>query len=236
MLEKKLKAGIMTGYKTFEKTPQGKLVSDISDYIHEYDLDILLGPEWLFMPEKRLYTKEEKKEILEEIAEKTKTRDTLIIPGTILWEDDKFFYNTAPIISEGKLKGEQHKWSDGGSRMKAFFRNCSKPKYKCFDKPRDVFKWRDYRLGIEICADMGCLIKYLEESELPFLDLYFVVSDGVLITKYENEIPIRLNGYALNSNWEGLSIVLKRGKGRFDMIFPKPNLDEIKVYELTWEK
>ncbi|MDP2906992.1 MAG: hypothetical protein Q8O03_03560 [Nanoarchaeota archaeon] len=236
MLEEKLKAGILTYHSMFGKVQQGRLVSDISDYVHEYELDILLGPEWLFMPETRLYSKEEKQDIVKGLAEKTKTRDTLIIPGSIMWEDDKFFYNTAPIISKGKLIGEQHKWTDGGSKMKACTRSCSKPKYKDFDNPRDVFKWRDYRIGVEICADMGELYHHLEKSELPFLDFYFLVSDGVLISKYEQEIPLKLNGYGLNSDGEGLTIVLRRGKGRFDMQFPKKELKDLKIYELTWEK
>ncbi len=236
MLEEKLKAGILTYPTIWGKTQQGRLVSDIADYVHEYELDILLGPEWLFMPETRLYSKKEKEDIIQGLAEKTKTRDTLIIPGSIMWEDDKFFYNTAPIISKGKLIGEQHKWTDGGSKMKACFRNCSKPKYKDFDNPRDIFKWRKYRIGVEICADMGGLQNHLETLGLPFLDLYFLVSDGVLITGYKQDIPLRLNGYGLNSDGEGLAIVLKKEKGRFDMPDHKKELKDLKIYELTWER
>ncbi len=60
MLEEKLKAGILTRFTMFGNTPQCQLVSKISSYINEHVLDILLGPESLFMPEKRLYSKEEK--------------------------------------------------------------------------------------------------------------------------------------------------------------------------------
>lgn len=236
MLEEKLKAGILTCFTVGGNVPQGRLVSDIVDYVHDYELDILLGPEWLFLPETRLYQKEEKEGIIKELAEKTKTRDTLIIPGSILWEDDTFFYNTAPIISQGNLIGEQHKWTDGGSKTKASFRNCSKPKYKDLEKKPDAFKWRNYRAGVEICSDMGRLLNSLEESCQPFLDLYFLVSDGCMITSYPKDMPVKDFGYGLNSDGDALAIILRREGRNFKPISSEQEFKGIRIYNLTWEK
>lgn len=236
MLEEKLQAGILTYSSICGKVPQGRLVSDIADYVNDNELDILLGPEWLFMPETRLYSKKEKEGIIEELAEKTKTRDTLIIPGSIMWEDDTFFYNTAPIISQGKLIGEQHKYTDGGSKTKATFRNCSKPKYRDLEKKLDAFKWRNYRVGVEICSDMGKLLNSLEESCKPFLDLYFLVSDGCMITSYPKDMPVKDFGYGLNSDGDDLAIVLRREGRNFKTIDSEQEFKDIRIYELTWEK
>jgi len=230
MLEEKLTAGVMT-YCSFIGVEQDNLVDDIISYVHEYKLDILLGPEWFFMPKKRLYSKEEKDDIIDELADETKDRNTLVIPGSIMWEDEGFFYNTAYIISGGKIIGEQHKWEDGGSRNKAYDRGCKKPKYSDFGGP-SIFCWNGYSLGVEICADMGKLFNWLRCSNKPLLDLYFLASDGVLISQHKSDIPIKDQGYGLNSDGDGEAIVLKREGKNFEPVNTIKRLDDISIYEL----
>lgn len=199
MLEKTLRAGIIVE-NTSAGVPQGGLVNKITDYINYYKLDILLGPEWLFLPDKRLYTKAEKERTIGRIAENTKDRDTLIIPGSILWEDGDLFYNTAPLISKGQLIGEYHKFYDGGDAGKAKDKGCVKKKHA--ERVKEIFSWKGYRIGLEICADSGLLNEHMGKSNDPLLDLYFLVSCGLTLHEL-SRLPVDIGGYGLCADGSG---------------------------------
>jgi len=62
-------------------------------------LDILTGPEWMLMPIGKIYSKEQKEEVIKEIIQKTKTTNSLVLPGTIMWHENRLVYNTTPIIN-----------------------------------------------------------------------------------------------------------------------------------------
>ncbi len=255
MLEEKLTAGIILE-RTCGKVPQKEnLAREIVRHVYKHKLDIILGPEWLFIPQERLYTEQEKNQIISYIAENTKNKDTLIMPGSIMWESQTHVYNTAPVIYRGTVQ-EVHKFTDGGTKDKAKVRKCNKPQYKTFDDP-ETFKWRDYKIGIEICSDMGRLIrplqnKYLEDNgkkywvvqtmeEECFLDLYFLVSAGIAISSDRNAIPLKQRCYGLNSNGDYLpeTMVLRREQGGFT--FPPRKYIEkgsdtrlgLEIYELS---
>ncbi|MBM3199306.1 hypothetical protein FJZ53_00090 [Candidatus Woesearchaeota archaeon] len=255
MLEEKIKAGLIlepTGGKELQKE---NLAEEIVRHVRNHDLDILLGPEWLFLPQGRMYNEQEKNQIISYISENIKSTDALIIPGTIMWENNTHVHNTAPIIQKGTIR-EVHKFSDGGTKYTAKLRGCNKPKYKNFDDPK-TFKWRDYKIGIEICSDMGLLIrplqnKYLKDTgqkywipqmmeEECFLDFYFLVSSGIAISGDRDAIPLRKGGYGLNSNGNIIpeSMVLRREQKGFT--FPQCTYSQkwpdtqlaIEIYELT---
>jgi len=235
MLEKKLRAGIVVKKTYADETYQKNLVDNIVNIIFKYDLDIFLGPEWLFLPKDRLYSKSEKEDIIDELADKTKSRDTLIIPGSMMWYDDKFFYNTAPVISGGKLIKESHKHSDGGSADLADKRDCFKQMYM---KPNScLFNWRGNKSGVEICSDLGHLNEVLKRSNpssIPeyFLDLYFFVSCGKSLSP--SEMPVKRFRYALISdgNVPCAKVLQKEASSLFGVIQPKEEAGRIKIYEL----
>ena len=173
-------------------------------------MDIFLGPEWLFLPEERIYSKKEKEEIIDDIAEKTRDRDTLIIPGTIMWEDEEFFYNTSPLISKGRLIGETYKLGNGGSKdaaitdrgckkkwhMDKFLGNSPYQEVNFRKEHKGLFEWKGYRLGMEICCDKG----YILDIREPHVDLYFLVSCGRGLEDGIGYLPIELGGYGLCSD------------------------------------
>lgn len=200
MLEEKLKAGIIVR-DTNHGFPQDSLVSEITHLIKDHNLDILLGPEWLFVPKERLYTKEEKENLIGSLIESSKGTDILIIPGSIMWHDEKFCYNAAPVISNGKLLGEYHKRQNGGTTDRAEERSCKKPRFE--GKEFGIYPWNGLSIGIEICADKGELKRHLmKEKTEPLLDLYFLVSCGCSLSKYDLP-PVKESGYALCAEGSG---------------------------------
>jgi len=208
MAKKTLKAGIIARTTCWNNTPlQEGLLEEIIESIHEQDLDIFLGPEWLFIPKDRLYTKEEKDIISSKLAAASKEKNTLIIPGSIMWFDKNLFYNTSPIIAEGKVLGEYHKHFDCGSTFKAKNRGCIDKEYfkgHSFER----HKWREYRMSIEICADQGELARFLgTRPQEPLLDLYFLVSCGPYLRL---DIPVKNLGYGLCSNGDSLKTEVVR--------------------------
>lgn len=227
MLEKKLKAGILVeGAK--KHTDKDVLIQNIVEYIDKHQLNIFLGPEWLFLPKNRFYSEAEKDDVIMGLAQKTSNMDTLIIPGSIMWEDKESYYNAVPIIYRGTLIGESHKDCDGGTEDRAKERFCKKKRYRprdyknadeMFDRTRDgVFKWGEYGIGVEICCDQGHIKTGLKISNL---DFYFLVSCGQGII--EKFLPIRKEGYALCSEGHGkyTQVFWKNKKGRLEQLEPK---------------
>lgn len=227
MLEKKLKAGILAKGSQ-EGIEKSTLIENIVDHIDKYQLNIFLGPEWLFLPKDRFYSEAEKDEIIMKIAQKTTRMDTLIIPGSIMWEDKDFYYNAVPIIYKGISIGEAHKDSDGGTDSRAKERFCKKKRYRprdyknadeMLDRTREgIFKWKSYNMGVEICCDHGYIKSGLKVSNL---DFYFLVSCGLGVI--EGFLPIRKEGYALCSEGNGryTQVFWKNKKGRLKQLEPK---------------
>ncbi|MDP2906994.1 MAG: hypothetical protein Q8O03_03570, partial [Nanoarchaeota archaeon] len=129
MVKKTLKAGIIARNTGSDNLSQEGLLEEIINSIHEDKLDIFLGPEWLFLPKDRLYTKEEKENITSKLADTSKERNTLIIPGSIMWFDENKFYNTSLIIAEGRVLGEYNKHLDCGSSLRAHKRGYGNKEY-----------------------------------------------------------------------------------------------------------
>ncbi|MCG2718180.1 MAG: hypothetical protein L6408_05020 [Nanoarchaeota archaeon] len=230
MLEEKLRVGINVRY-TSSGVDQEGLIDEIVGQIEKHDLDIYLGPEFLFMFERNIthiYDEKEKGLIFGEIAERTKHRDSLIIPGSMVWHDEKYLYNTAPIISEGKIQ-EYHKKADGGTALHAEFRNCKLGVFMKGDL--GFFDWKDFKFGLSICADRMDISNFIINNDVPLLDFYMLTSCGcTLLTNY---VPVRLGGFGLCSDgssdlksevWEATG-----GYKKFDTL--KPDKTIARPYE-----
>lgn len=189
-----LKAGVLLE-KTSQGTSQDGLVRSICDIVNSNDLDIFIGPEWLFLPKDRFYTKKEKDLIIEELIEGIDNPDALIIPGTIMWEDEQYFYNAAPAISGKRILMQQHKYYSGGSDGKAYFHNCSKLRFK--REEIKTKKWSGLSFGIDICMDRGLLYHSLKNPGKNLLDLYFLVSCAAP-PKWE-PLPLKQGRYFLHA-------------------------------------
>ncbi len=245
MLKEKLKAGIIARNTGSDYLSQEGLLEEIIESIKEHELDIFLGPEWLFLHKDRLYTKEEKEIITSGLADTSKERNTLIIPGSIMWFDENIFYNTSPIIAEGRVLGEYHKHLDCGSSLRAHRRGYGDKEYfrgHGFER----HKWRSLNISVEICADRGELARFLKtRPDEPLLDLYFLVSCGPYLPR---DIPVKNLGYGLCSNGDNLKTeVLRREDIDGDeerkimkVIHSKNNIinytPRIDIYELEMDK
>ncbi|MFA5142355.1 MAG: hypothetical protein WC471_05285 [Candidatus Woesearchaeota archaeon] len=205
MVVDKKRAGVFLEHTSWGGDKPG-LVEGISDLIKEHSLDIFLGPEWLFMPpiEHDLMDQIQKENLVDRLAENTKSLDCLVIPGTIMWQDSEYVYNAAPVLYKGELLGNQYKSKDGGTCENAALRKCTKPMHT-YSTPR-VFDWKDCRFGIDICADMGRMYEFLDGRKLPFLDMYFLVSCGSSLALectdlvFMSMVPAKPGGYALCSD------------------------------------
>lgn len=242
MTEEKLKAGIIARNTGSDNLSQEGLLEEIIESIHKYNLDIFLGPEWLFLPKDRIYTKEEKETIISRLADTSKGRNTLIIPGSIMWFDENIFYNSSPIIAEGRVLGEYYKHLDCGSSFRAYRRGYTDKEYfrgNGFER----HKWGGLNISLEICADRGELARFLKtRPDEPLLDLYFLVSCGPYLPK---DIPVKNLGYGLCSNGDNLKTeVLKREdidkEYNLKVIHSKNNIIDytprLDIYELEMDK
>lgn len=231
-----LKAGLLA-VNTNDYFKQDGIVETIGEYISKHELDVFMGPEWLFVPKNRLYKKEEKDYIVSRLVKTTEGKDVFVVPGTMMWEDENYCYNTAPIIADGKLLDEYKKRTDGGSIALAKDKKCKK-RYRRGTE-YGYYSWRDYKIGVEICADNGDLKDFLDEKNGPYPDLYMLTSCGMTLGSYSS--PIRMGGYALNSDgYYKVSGVSKREKiGNKDSIIdiqPVGKDKKLELYELLMKK
>ena len=224
--------GILTT-KTVEGADQEGLVERIGEHISKHNLNIFVGPEFLFMPKDRLYSKQEKDAIIQRLAEFTKDKEILLIPGTIMWEDEESFYNTAPVIANGKILGEYHKQTDGHSIKHAKKRGVTK-EYHMGDR-FGMYDWGDLKVGVEVCADYGNLRAEQPEG----IDLYIIPSAGFDygpfggVMREGDELrspPISKRGYIFNADGRrGTSIVSPKYPDKMD---PKGKDLELDIYEI----
>jgi len=180
MLEEKLNVGTLVN-KTTRKSRQKGAIENIFRLILENHIDVFLGPEWLFMNHKKIYSQKQKDRIINIFAKRSQGLKSIIIPGTIMWQDDTFLYNTAPLISNGELIGEYHKQTDGGTVYEAKIRNCDKSRYKNKNTEGGLFFWNGFRIGIEICSDHSnsILKEFLKTKNERNTDLHLVSSCGM---------------------------------------------------------
>lgn len=168
---------------------QENLVDLMIRLINEYNVDLFLAPEWVFLPGNRIYRREEKERIVEDIARRTSQRRTLVFPGTFMWEDRKKVRNSTPVISEGRVIKEYCKHLDGGTRDIAEHYNLEAR----LGKERGTsFKWNGLDVGLEICADHGEL---KINGKIPELDLQVVLACGMSL--YEWNLKLKEGGHAV---------------------------------------
>jgi hypothetical protein len=146
------------------------------------DVDVLLAPEWLFVPKGRLHTAAEAEAIIAKLKELSAGRDGLLVPGTIAWvDDDGGYHNTAVALSDGEVTKRVDKQHDGDD---VAFAKDHGATYARGDG-HSVFVWRDRRVGLEICRDHGdARLRWdLEDDAVGggrrTVDLQLVVSCGV---------------------------------------------------------
>ncbi|MBI4448168.1 hypothetical protein HY643_04250 [Candidatus Woesearchaeota archaeon] len=172
---------------------QEGLVDTIANSINDHSLDIFLAPEWLFLPKNRIYSTQEKEGLTSELAEKTSKTNSLILPGTFMWEINGKVVNSTPIITHGRLIREYTKRFDGGTEDIARQYGFRKVQYG--KKYGTAFRWNNLNIGIEICLDhaSGCLTI---NPSINDLDLQIVLSCGMSLCN--NQLTkLKTEGYGI---------------------------------------
>lgn len=170
----------------------------IDRYLDE-DVDILVAPEYTFLAG-RPFTAEEKDELMTSMAERTKDRDLLLLPGTYVWADGQGLHNTLPVIYGGEVVQAYDKKVDGGDS------NIADRYWREFVSGTEsgVIPYKDLELGVEVCADhhqrngrggVSNPGRLLTEEGPESLDLQLIVSCGMWI--HDEALAVRENGYAL---------------------------------------
>ncbi|MDP7079719.1 MAG: hypothetical protein QF415_07510 [Candidatus Undinarchaeales archaeon] len=163
------------------------------------DVDVLVAPEYFFLPGRPLSPKE-KDELVSGMAARTKGKDLLLLPGTYVWQDKEHVHNTLPIIHDGKVVRDYGKMFDGGEAdiALAYGREFAS------GSEDGAFTYKGLDMGVEICADHyqehawgavrnpGCLQAEVDDEGL---DLQLVVSSGITI--HDQALAVREGGYAV---------------------------------------
>ncbi len=162
----------------------------IVELLEKGSQEILLAPEYNFLPITGPVTENEKADMLNRLVSASNGKDTLLFPGTIVWKDDKGkMHNTAPVIYDGELLLEYDKMRDGGEAWIAS-RHQLTPNYG--DK-QGTFTWKGSSCGLEICADHAYSV--LKDGNINDLDFHFIVSCGMDI--HRDKIAAKKGGYVM---------------------------------------
>jgi len=150
------------------------------------DYDLIVAPEYNFLPKKGPLSLDEMTSYAEELAELSNGRGTVLVPGTFVWKSGKDMANTALVLHGGELKYHYTKMRDGGESGIAQEHGLN----PVFGKQLGVFELLGYKWGIEICADMGSL----SSNGVKNLDISLMVSCGISSV---NMNPVREGGYGI---------------------------------------
>lgn len=143
--------------------------------------DVVIAPEWFFVPKGRFYSEREYRTLVKKLRETSKGFSGLIVPGTIAWKDGEGNYrNTALALSNGRILKEYDKRHDGDDHSFASRRGI---RWKAGGTD-SLFTWRGLRVGLEVCRDhrVAGLLWDLTERGQPMVDLQLVVSAGVPVS------------------------------------------------------
>lgn len=201
--EKHLQVGII-------KHETSCLGSDV-EYFHNSILkmieleedDIIIAPEFDYNFSDKVMGEEEKNLYIEEIKEATEGKDILVFPGTFIWYDGEYAHNTAPVISDGEQIAECYKYYDCGSsgapskyELKYYcpMDEVNNSKKWAKGKKGGIFKWKENKVGVEICADhYHNLLKHAVWKKN--FDLQVIISCGMNL--YPKDTVIKKGGYAI---------------------------------------
>lgn len=219
---------------------QTDLVKKIGEHIDKHQLNIFVGPEFLFERESP-YTENEKNQIIQSLIEYSKGKNVLIVPGTIMWEGEDKIYNTAPVIANGKLLGEYNKQTAPHETRKGRALGLG-GQYEGFPS---MYKWNNMNVGVEICSDAAednlQLKSYLDKHQMEYPDLYILPACGYVLSGFEpkqmifdiiSHPPIKEGGYGINSDgYYNLGTVTQRQGGKYQGSMGKKH-DDLKVFQI----
>lgn len=165
-----LKVGIVAARTSCNGTDTNRIKDVILAAARTGSYDIILAPEYSFLPESGPLTKKELDRHLYDFKDASRT-GSLIIPGTFVWNMDGTMLNSCFAYHKGKETLCYHKRKDGGDTKIASKYNLKAQ----FGKLPGYTDWEGFRIGVEICEDSGTLYK----SDIDDRDIVFLISCGI---------------------------------------------------------
>ncbi|MDP7491559.1 MAG: hypothetical protein QGG26_01210 [Candidatus Undinarchaeales archaeon] len=205
----------------------------------EANPDVLVGSEYSFFPHVPL-TREEKDERLEQMREISEEHpDTLLLPGTYLWQEGGKLHNTLPVFHKGEIVYSYDKQnSANGENWVAEQHGLE---YEA-EKSRGVFEHRGLSMGLEICYDHSCY--ELSGKDVEDLDLQFLVANGKNFI--ESAAVVRSGGYHVRCDGDedgygGVEVNRRVGSDEFDEVSTGqerdlPNDMKLDLYDLDMRR
>lgn len=157
----------------------------------QYGLDILVGPEYAFAPNVPL-SSNEKNTLYDYFESMTSKYETLVLPGSCVWESQGNYTNSMPVFVQGQCIYDYDKWFNEGENSIAKHFGL---KINQGNTP-GVLSYKGLIVGLEICADHGKGI--LEENNISDLDLHIISSCGMDIKS--SKVVSRIGGYVLHTD------------------------------------
>lgn len=167
------------------------------------NLDLLVGPEWLFVPRHFVHTAAEFQAIQKTIERASVGSKTLIAPGTIVWKEQRIYRNSLLAIANGETLHIHDKGSAGGDASLA---RAGKATWRPGNAP-EIFHWehqgRVYRVGLEICADhmsRSLFNATREYDPVRPVDLHILASSGAGALRRDIALAIDPGGLFVSNN------------------------------------
>ncbi|MFH1066257.1 MAG: hypothetical protein V1734_07140 [Nanoarchaeota archaeon] len=215
---------VLIKQKSHPSIPRRSPLERIAEEISRHTPELIVAPEYFLNNERRIYTRQEKEELVRKVADIAE--DRLVVPGTILWQEDGLMRNTAVAVSNGKVLAEHDKSTDGGEALIAQTYGLS-PFYGEWEAC--VFPWKGLDVSLEICMEHGD--KLLKETGKR-ADLQIIAGNGAKIRPHA--LHLKNKGYALvcdGQRTRTCEAVRKRFPGFYNQIEGRKT-DNVFTYEL----
>ncbi len=190
-LETALTVGIIkvNSQRYLKHRPSIIAVKEAAAVNRRLNLDIIIGPEWSLMnreEEEGPYSPEELKRLIDYFKAETLGTKTLFIPGTaIVATRHNNIYNLLLAFSDGEIVYATLKNTNGGTDDF----DADDAYNLILGKGNHEFKFRGYRIGVEICSDADSLYRLHTSG----LDIQLLVSCGIRTTK----LAVKKGGYLI---------------------------------------
>lgn len=222
---------VLIKQKSHPSIPRRNPAERISEAIDLYTPDLIVAPEYFLNNEKRIYTRQEKEGLVQRIADIS--GDRLIVPGTILWQEDGLMRNTAVAVSEGKVLAEHDKSIDGKDGIIAESYKLS-PFYGKWETC--MFKWNGLKVSLEICAEH---MEGLQRKEGKKPNIQIVPAYGADMDS--STMHVKNKGYAILCDGQRprMSEVRRRNSLFYSMyghVIDEGDYDDAYVYNLFPER
>ncbi|MDD4877559.1 MAG: hypothetical protein PHO02_00810 [Candidatus Nanoarchaeia archaeon] len=222
---------VLIRQKTHPSIPRRNPVARIEETISQYNPDLIVAPEYFLNNERRIYTREEKEGLVKRMADISGER--LIVPGTILWQEDGLMRNTAVALSEGKVLAEHDKSIDGKDCVLAESYGLS-PFYGKWEAC--MFKWKGLKVSLEICAEH---MEGLQKKKGRKPNLQIVTAYGAYMNN--STMRVKNKGYAIICDGQRPRMCeVRRRSSIFDSMYEhvidEGDYDDAYVYNLFPER